>query len=531
MTKSASKLDKHRDVPRDVPREVPRDVPFRAIANYTYDWETWVGPDNVARWINPAVARITGYNVAECLAMPDYPLPIVHDDDRMAMARYLAAAARGDSGNHEEFRIRRKDGGLRWGAVSWQPIADEKGRNVGYRTSVRDITDTKHIEHELRDAYREAEKADRAKTRFLASASHDLRQPLQAISMFSGALQVSLEDGKNRETVMRIQECIGGANELLEALLDVSRLDAGVLTPRPRDFIACDLMERIELEFAAQAKEKRLALQVVPSTAIVHTDLALLHRIISNLVANAVRYTDRGRVLIGCRLHGRLLRFEIWDTGQGIEAALRERVFEEFFQIGNPERDRHRGLGLGLALVRRLAALLRLTVSLDSRVGRGSVFRVDVPLASSQDYLAEPDPASLVDNTAVAGRMIMVIDDDPVQVEALSSLLTGWGCKVMRANGVAGAREALGGGRVPDAILADYRLRLGETGVEAASVVRRATGVDIPGIIVTGDTEPARLLKAASSGMVLLAKPVDADELLSALANALTRITAGQPAG
>jgi len=523
MTKPASKLDKHRNVPRD--------VPFRAIANYTYDWETWVGPDNVARWINPAVARITGYGVAECLAMPDYPLPIVHDDDRSAMAQYLAAAAQGGSGNHEEFRIRRKDGELRWGAVSWQPIADEAGRNDGYRTSVRDITDTKHIENELREVYREAEKADRAKTRFLAAASHDLRQPLQAISMFSGALKASLEDGKDLDTVMRIQECIGGANELLEALLDVSRLDAGVLTPQPRDFIACDLMERIEIEFADQAKDKKLALQVVPSTAIVHTDQALLHRIISNLVANAIRYTDQGRVLIGCRLHGRLLRFEIWDTGQGIEADLRERVFEEFFQIGNPERDRQRGLGLGLAIVRRLAALLRLTVSLDSQPGKGSVFRVDLPLATSQDYLVEPDSADPVDNALVVGRTIMVIDDDPVQVEALSSLLAGWGCKVMTAGQVADAREALGGGRIPDAILADYRLRLGETGVEAVSVVRRATGVDIPGIIITGDTEPARLLKAAGSGMVLLAKPVDADELLSALANTLARITADQPAG
>lgn len=522
MAKAASKPNK---IPGD-----SLDAPFRAIANYTYDWETWVGPDSAVRWVNPAVERITGYSVAECLAMPDYPLSIIHEEDRLAMAGHLVSAERGGSGNHEEFRIRRKDGEVRWGAVSWQPIADENGAAAGYRTSVRDITDTKHIENELREAYREAEKADRAKTRFLAAASHDLRQPLQAISMFAGALKVSLEEGNSRDLVARIQECVGGANELLEALLDVSRLDAGVLTPRPSDFIACDLMERIELEFNAQAKEKRLALRIVPSTAIMHTDQALLHRIVGNLVANAVRYTDRGRILLGCRLRGQFLRFEIWDTGPGIEPDSRERIFEEFFQIGNPERDRQRGLGLGLAIVRRLAALLRLSVTLDSRPGKGSVFRVDVPLAPTQDYLAQPEPATTANKSALAGRTIMVIDDDPMQVDALSSLLAGWGCKVMAANDVAGARQALDAGMVPDAILADYRLRMGETGAEAVSVVRRAAGADIPGVIVTGDTEPARLMKAANSGMALLAKPVDADELLSALATALSLKSTGQPA-
>jgi CheY-like chemotaxis protein len=205
-------------------------------------------------------------------------------------------------------------------------------------------------------------------------------------------------------------------------------------------------------------------------------------------------------------------------------------VFEEFFQIGNPERDRQRGLGLGLAIVRRLAALLRLAVTLDSRPGKGSVFRVDVPLANSQDYLDEQDTAGTVDKSAVAGRTIMIVDDDPLQVEALSGLLGQWGCEVMAASNVAGARHALDGGENPDAILADYRLRMDETGAEAVSVVRRATGREIPGIIITGDTEPARLMQAAGTGMKLLAKPVDADELLSALAEALSLEIADQPA-
>lgn len=498
-------------------------VPYRAIANFTYDWETWVGPDNVARWINPAVERITGYSVADCLAMPDYPLSIVHEEDRPGMAHHLAAAASGDSGNHEEFRIVRKDGSIRWGAVSWQPISDEDGAPAGYRTSVRDITDTKRIENELRNAYLEAEKADRAKTRFLAAASHDLRQPLQAISMFTGALKTSLDDPKAIGLAQRIQECMAGANELLEALLDVSRLDAGVLEPRPTDFIACDLLERIELEFAAPARAKNLAFRVVPSTAIVHTDQALLHRIVSNLVSNAIRYTDQGGVLVGCRARKDSLCFEIWDTGSGIEPEMRERVFEEFFQIGNPERDRQRGLGLGLAIVRRLGALLGLAISFESQPGKGSVFRIEVPLASSQDYLAGQDSIPTADLSAVSGRTVLVIDDDQAQVEALVSLLSGWGCLTLAANDIEGAHRAVLEGGTPDAILADYRLRLGETGAEAVNAVRRAAGSEIPGIIITGDTEPARLTKAAASGMGLLAKPVSDSELLVALASALAQ--------
>lgn len=500
---------------------VERNVPFQAIANSTYDWETWVGADNVAHWINPAVERITGYTPAECLAMEDYPLPLVHEEDRELVVAHLASAANGGSGNHEEFRILRKDGGERWGAVSWQPVMDAEGKISGYRTSVRDITDTKRIEAELRTAYSEAEKADHAKTRFLAAASHDLRQPLQAIAMFSAALKSNISDPENTQIVSSIQECVGAANELLDALLNVSRLDAGVLSPEPRDFLICDLLEKAEVEFGAQAKDKGLSLKTVPSTVAVRTDPALLYRIVSNFIANAIRYTDKGRVLAGCQRRGQTLRLAVWDTGQGIPEELRERIFEEFFQAGNPERDRRRGLGLGLAIVQRLARLLNVETGLASTPGAGSVFWVDIPISRRQEYLpvVGKPPVSMA---LLEGRRILIIDDDPVQLDATSTLLGIWKCRTVTATSIAEARASLLAENVPpEAILADFRLRGGETGSEAINVVRRAVGWEIPGMLISGDTEPARLAQAAESGLRLLAKPVDPDELLDCLLEAL----------
>ena len=480
-----------------------------------------MGPDNIARWINPAVERITGYGAQECLDMPDYPLPLIHVEDRDAVARHLAAAARGESGNHEEFRIMRKDGEIHWGAVSWQPITGAGGRYDGYRTSVRDITDTKRIETELRAAYQQAEQADRGKTRFLAAASHDLRQPLQAIAMFTAALRSAPHNKEEDSILSSIQECLSGANEILGALLDVSRLDAGVLKPQPRDFLLCDVLEMIEVEFMPQARDKGLDLRFVPSTTVIHSDPGLLGRIIGNLVANAVRYTEKGRILVGCRRRGEKLTVEVWDTGPGIAPALREKIFEEFFQIGNPERDRRRGLGLGLAIAQRFSRKLDMPITLESWPGVGSVFRIEMPMAPNQE-IDTPSSGAAPSPEMLVGQFVMIIEDDPTQAHALSILLNCWGCESVKASGLAEALEALpGAARPPALILADYRLRGEKTGAEAIEILRQAIGRRIPGIIVTGDTEPARLAQAARSGFRLLSKPVDANDLYAAMTEAL----------
>jgi PAS domain S-box-containing protein len=493
---------------------------FEAIANYTYDWESWLGEDRRPLWINPAVERMTGYRVAECLAMPDYPLPLVHAEDRPLIAQVLAEAAAGRSGNDVAFRVLRKDGTTLWAAVSWQTLLDEAGRSFGFRTSVRDIMERKHAEDALREAHAQAERASRAKSRFLAAASHDLRQPLQAANLFVAALKAGLDDRDNLALANSIEDALKSANALLDALLDVSRLDAGVMEPQLRDFAVADLLDLIETEFSETAREKRLAFRVVQSSATIRSDPTLLGRILRNLVSNALRYTERGRVVVGCRRRAGRLSIEVWDTGIGIPADKIGRIFEEFYQVGNSERDRTRGLGLGLAIVDGMAKLLEHPIEVRSTPGLGSMFRVIVPLGEfgndPADAEAEEVKSPIV--PAMYGALLLAIDDDPAQLEAMAALFRRWGYKVLAADSAPAALAVFTHSeRAPSAIIADYRLRDGFTGADAIRYIRRRLGRKVPGLILTGDTEPARLAEASASGFELLYKPIEAERLREAI--------------
>ncbi|QEX24876.1 hypothetical protein FRZ61_48180 [Hypericibacter adhaerens] len=504
------------------PRPVPlseADRLFEAIANYTYDWESWLGRDGRALWINPAVERMTGYRVEECLAMRDYPLPLVHEEDRALIAEVIDRGERGQSGNDVAFRIRRKDGKVVWAAVSWQTLFDRSGQSLGFRTSVRDITERKMAEDALRGAHAEAERANRAKSRFLAAASHDLRQPLQAAHLFVAALRLGLREPGDLNLMDSVEDALKSANELLDALLDVSRLDAGVLAPQFRKFAIADLLDQIETEFSEAARERKLTLRVMPSSATIRTDPMLLGRILRNLVSNALRYTERGRVLVGCRHAGDRLAIEVLDTGIGIAADKIGRIFEEFYQIGNPERDRTRGLGLGLAIVAGVAKLLDHPIEVRSTPGRGSVFRVLVPLTEPQFEPAPPCPSSRPAATAhVNDALLLAIDDDPKQLEAMKALFGRWGYRTLLAESAPAALAKLGAGEtLPHAIIADYRLRDGYTGAGAIGYIRKRLGRQIPGLILTGDTEPARLAEASASGFELLHKPVEPNRLQQAI--------------
>lgn len=493
---------------------------FEAIANYTYDWESWMGSDGRPRWINPAVERISGYTVAECLAMPDYPLPLVHEEDRPAIARHLAAAAAGASGNDVAFRILHRSGAVVWAAVSWQTLRDETGRSLGYRTSVRDISQRKQAEEALRRAHAETERASRAKSRFLAAASHDLRQPLQAVNLLVAALKPTMTDAESAEIISAIEDSLRATNDLLDALLDVSRLDAGALKARPRPIYVSDLLDRMTAEFAGAARDKGIQLRVVASSAAIRSDPPLLDRILRNLVANAIRYTERGRVLVGCRRRGDQVRIEVWDTGIGIPGDKLDAVFEEFYQLGNPERDRTRGLGLGLAVVDRVAKLLGHPIEVRSEVAKGSVFAVTVPSADAADAAGPGPPAP---PERLAGAFVLAIDDDAVQLDAMARLFRRWGCDVLTATSAADALARLAGRSAPDVVIADYRLRDEANGAEAIEAVRDLFGRAVPGLILTGDTEPSRLAGAKASGFPLLHKPIDSDRLRDALQAVLAR--------
>ena len=368
-----------------------------------------------------------------------------------------------------------------------------------------------------------AEHADLAKSRFLAAASHDLRQPLHALSLFSATLRELELEPKQRAVVEQIYRNIDSLEALFDELLDISKLDAGYIRPSIVDLPIQPVLAVLETRYAALARDKALTFKVRSSEVVVRTDAALLERVLGNLVANAIRYTNEGGVLVACRKRGSQLEVAVWDTGVGIAPEQRERIYEEFFQLGNPERDRRKGLGLGLPIARRMAHLLETEIELASVLGKGSRFSVRVPLgdrAKVQRAAAEP----VVSGDALAGRCVVVIDDEATIREGMHELLSQWGCTSVEAPS---AREAIAQldarGNEPELVLADYRLLDNAVGATAVAELRAHFGAEIPALLITGDTAPERLREAKQSGLHILHKPVRPAQLRALCNYLLTR--------
>jgi CheY-like chemotaxis protein len=368
-----------------------------------------------------------------------------------------------------------------------------------------------------------AEEANIAKSRFLAAASHDLRQPVHALSVFVGALRARDADPEARHTLLdHIEGSVRALSGLFGGLLDISRLDAGVVGFDRIDFAIQPVIERVCRDYSSQATQKGLVLGSVPSTAVVHSDPALCERILRNLVANAVTYTDRGRVLVGCRRGHNSLRVEVWDTGCGIPAGEQQLVFQEFYQIGNPERDRTRGVGLGLAIVKRLANLLEHRLDLRSWPGQGTCFSLDLPYARDQAAINLDTLQTTATDTAAGSGLILVVDDEGAIQVAMESLLSSWGYSVIAAGSFTEILARIGANvETPQLIICDYRLRDNETGTTVIERLRNEYNTEIPGMLITGDTAPDRIQEAQSSGYLLLHKPVSNETLRAAIARLL----------
>jgi signal transduction histidine kinase/ActR/RegA family two-component response regulator len=416
--------------------------------------------------------------------------------------------------------------GLLWVAVI-AALARQYGGNIV--ESLRLRFENLDLVEDLRRQKEAAEQANIAKSRFLASASHDLRQPVHALGLFVGALRLRPLDAESARLVEHVDASVSAMDGLFASLLDISRLDAGVTQPHTVAFPLRPLIERICREHTAEAAAKGLPLGIGPCSATVRSDPVLLGRILRNFIANAVRYTEQGRILVGCRRQGSRIRVEVWDTGPGIPAAEQQNIFQEFYQLGNPERDRTRGLGLGLAIVKRLAELISAEITLSSVLGRGSVFKVAVDRAeAAATPEAEPAPAVLVDQPRPG--VILVVDDEIAIQEAMATLLTGWGHRVV----VAGSYEEMEARIVdlpiqPDLIICDYRLRGAESGGAVIRRLQALYNIDIPALLVTGDTAPDRIKEAAASGFLLLHKPITNDALRSAIAAALSPREVAEP--
>ena len=402
------------------------------------------------------------------------------------------------------------------------------GVNLAFsRTLQRTVRDTVSLRFEnveliqqLTEEKERAEFANRSKSQFLAAASHDLRQPTHALGLYIATLRAMAQAPNIERTALndlagRLQTALKGMSQLLNVLLDISRLDAGVIDVEPRRFPLQQELDALENQFSQAVSEKGLTLRILPTSSWLETDTVLLHNILSNLVSNAVRYTERGGILVACRRRAGDVEIQVFDTGIGIVSDHLSSIFREFYQIGNAARDREQGLGLGLAIVQRTAALLGASVQVRSAPGRGSLFSVRLPAMQP----VQPPENRLAGQAGemVVGRprkTILVVDDDRDVLASMQTLLRAWGHTVVAAPSL---EQAIAVARSHcselEMIVTDFRLARDVTGVDVIHAVFESIGRAIPAIIITGDTSPEGINAASSSGFRIMHKPLDPQEI------------------
>jgi signal transduction histidine kinase/CheY-like chemotaxis protein len=381
----------------------------------------------------------------------------------------------------------------------------------------------KKSEQQLHKAKKTADLANKAKSRFLAAASHDLRQPLQAISSNIDLLTINNTDPALARPIQQLSDATRAMQELLEGLLDVSKLDSGSMKPEIRPFSLSTLLDQLREQYQSIATEKGITLKHVPCTAVVRSDPTLLRVILQNLISNAIKYTYQGKVIIGCRYRGDRLRIEVWDSGTGIPEDAQETIFEEFHQLDNPSRNRERGVGIGLSIVKRMATLLKHPLYMHSIVGKGSSFTIEVPLVdraqeeapAAQPVIAKPDSES----EAVS---ILLIEDDEIVLHANHGLLETLGYKVIPVSDAETAMTWIESeSPPPDIIITDYRLPGDCVGTELIKKLRKTAGSLIPSIILTGDITISNDKNHLLDNSLLLQKPARVQDLVQAITQLL----------
>jgi two-component system CheB/CheR fusion protein len=399
------------------------------------------------------------------------------------------------------------------------PYRAQNGGIEGVVITFADITERKRATAELNAARRTADEANTAKSRFLAAASHDLRQPLQTLALIQGLLANRVDDDRGQRLVVRLEETVGAMTGMLNTLLDINQIEAGTLRAQTEDFALGPLLDRLQGEFAYHAEAKRLELRVVGSTQTVASDPRLLEQMLRNLLSNALKYTITGKVLLGCRQRGAMLRVEVLDTGIGIPEGELDRIFGEYHQLDNAARERSRGLGLGLAIVRRLGDLLGHPIYVRSRPGHGSTFWLEVPIAAETPMpeAAEPLPQPLLARKA----LILLVEDDPEIRDLLDEALRDAGHDTLVAGDGASAL-ALHTGVRPDLILTDYNLPGDLNGLQMALRLRSQGSALTPVIVLTGDISTETLREVAELDCRQLSKPVKIGALLEAIGEMLT---------
>ena len=486
---------------------------FRATFEQVAVGIAHLATDGTLLWANGKLCNMLGYFFDEVRDKDVRKL--IHPEDRRLARRLYRRLIVGQLEHFsQELQCLHANGTPVWCNVTLSLARHADARPDYLIAVIEDIGRRKHIEQQLAEASAEAHRADAAKSRFLAAASHDLRQPAQSLVMFTALLKNKLKGGPLEPAVSQMESAVGALTGMLAGMLDLSRLDAGVVEPKTETVNVADMLRNLVHEYALRAESHGLRVCLATHRPLsVVTDSTLLERILRNLLENALRYTQSGGIVVGCRRHGALLRLEIVDSGIGIASEHLEAIFEELFQVGNLARDRSQGLGLGLAIVRRIARLIGAQVEVHSQPGKGSRFSVILPCAENGH--AGPD-ASEIDWGK--GRTLLVIEDDEYVRKSIEMALECFGFTVLAAEDEAQAASLLDRqGVSPDAIIADFRLGRGRTGVEVAQAIRCRCSMPVPTLIMTGDTAPERIQQVLASGFAILHKPAGVEELLSTL--------------
>jgi len=487
-------------------REARLQDALRAGGVLAFDWEL---PADEVRHSQNATQTL-GIESNQVLSSAEW-LKQIHPDDRPGVNACLHGVRPDNPSYSTTFRYIRQDGDRE---VWLEQIAGAEFDSAGQLKRVQglttDITERKRSEQEISRARKSAELANQAKSSFLAAASHDLRQPLQTLRFLQGALEQHHPDGEERKLLEAIGRSLDTMSSMLSSLLDINRLESGSLRPTRSDIAINEVFDSVATDFLQPIEEKGLKLRVVRSGLMAHSDKRMLEEMIRNLLSNSVRYTDRGKILLGCRRAGDKIRIEMWDSGIGIAGDQLPRVFDEYYQ-GSEAAERG-GFGLGLAIVRRLGEALDHAIDVRSAPGRGTCVSIEVPLGQTC-VNDEPAHDQLSEGISFAGTVLVIEDETSVR-SALNRLLK---LRAIGSSMVATGNDALtlvSQGMRPDLILSDYNLRGSMNGVESIKVLRSALAWNVPAIVMTGDTRSKTIEAIAAQDVSVVIKPFLAEELL-----------------
>ena len=472
---------------------------------------------------NQQVTKLFGYASADLVGQPVETLLPERFRHRHVAHRhgYVENVRVRPMGIGLDLFARRQDGSEFPVEISLSPIWQEG--EVLSAAAIRDVTQRKRVEQELKNTRAEADRANIAKSRFLATASHDLRQPLQSLALLNGTLKRLVGDADALDALDQQDQAISAMSRLLNALLDISKLESGAIKPEITDFAVASLFEELRAEFAGLAANKGLGFKVDVATEHARTDPSLLGQVLRNLIANAIKYTRQGWVHLRCLPRAGSVYIEVLDTGIGIPKDQLAYIYDEFYQVGVATNSSRDGYGLGLSIVQRLVRLLNLNMDVQSEIGKGSAFSIELPIAdaSYKETKAAAAPRRMAVDEKIASKHLLLVEDDAAVRKATRMLLKVEGYRVTAVATLGEATQAALENPDIEAIVTDYHLSRGETGIEVIAAAREHLGASCKAVLVTGDTSSAVQALSCDAHLRIASKPVNADQLLSLLKSLL----------